>query len=96
MDKVQLLSLLIGVVLPILVGVVTTEVTSGGVKAVLLAFLSAVAGVLTDVAAGGFDLKTSLVNWLVVFLVAVATHFGFWKPTGVTPFVQERVGVTAR
>jgi len=97
MDKLQLLALVVGVLLPVLVGIVTTKVTSGGVKAVLLALLTAVTGVLTDVLAtpDGFDLKTSVVNWLGAFIMAVATHFGFLKPAGISDFVQAKIGRTA-
>ena len=45
---VQIVSLLVGTVLPILVGIVTTRATDGWVEAVLLAALSAVSGFLSE------------------------------------------------
>jgi len=93
LDTVQVLGLLVGVILPVLVGLVTTKVTSSGVKAVLLAALAAVTGLLTEVlnaANSGevFQFQEAVVTWLGVFIVAVAVHFGFWKPTGVSGKAQ--------
>lgn len=95
--SVQVLSLFVGTVLPILVGLVTTKATHPGTKAVLLALLSAVSGLLTEyLAAGdGFNWTTAGLTWLSTFMIAVATHFGLWKPTGITAAVQS-IGVTGR
>lgn len=86
---VQILGLLVGVILPLLVGLVTTRVTSPGIKAVLLALLSALTGFLTEVLSDTFDLKTALITWLGAFLVAVGVHYGLWKPTGVSIKLQQ-------
>ncbi|WP_051797278.1 hypothetical protein [Catenuloplanes japonicus] len=99
--QVQILSLVVGIILPILVGVVTSKSTSPGVKAVLLALLSAVSGFLTEYlvalnTAQVFGWGTVGLTWLGTFMVAVAMHFGLWSPTGVAGFVQANVGVTGR
>jgi len=93
----QVLSLLVGIVLPILVGIVTKTTTHPGMKAVLLALLSAVSGLLSEYMAGGagFNWATAAITWLGTFMVAVATHFGFWRPTGITAAVQN-IGVSDR
>lgn len=93
----QVLSLLIGVVLPILVGIVTKRTTHPGLKATLLALMAAVTGFLTELAAHPHDfaLSTAALAWLGTFMVAVATHFGFWSPTGISGAAQD-VGVTDR
>lgn len=88
-----ILGLLVSTVLPILVGLVTTKVTSGGLKAVLLAGLAAVTGLLTELLASvtagvPYDLGSGLVLALMAFLVAVAMHFGLWKPTEVSAKAQ--------
>jgi len=91
LDNIQVVSLFVGVILPILVGLVTKKVTSSAWKATLLALLSAVSGVLTEWIShwtGGFDLGAAVLTWLATFMIAVATHFGFWKPTGVTDAAQ--------
>lgn len=78
-----LLALAIQFLLPLLVGLVTTRVTGSGVKAVLLAALSAVAQFLLALSAvGGFDLKQAAFSAVVGFAFSVAIHFGLWKPTG--------------
>lgn len=91
---VQVLSLLIGVFLPILVGLVTKTVTSPGTKASILALLSAITGLLTELLAStqanvSYDLAQGVLTAFATFVVGVAVHFGFWKPTGVTQKAQE-------
>lgn len=93
LDVPQLLNLLLAVVFPVLVGLVTTKVTSSTVKAVLLATISLasglVSGLLAAVLAGvPFDLVGALLTGLAAWIIALATHLGFWKPTGVTEKVQ--------
>lgn len=85
---VQIIGLLVGVVLPLLVGLVTTRVTSPAVKAVVLAFLSAVTGFLTELTTMEFELKNAVITWLGAFLVAVGMHFGLWKPVGASAKAQ--------
>jgi hypothetical protein len=88
------LGLLVSTVLPIIVGLVTTRVTHSGVKAVLLAVLAAVTGLLTELLAAvnagtAYDLGTGLVLALTAFLIAVAMHYGLWKPTTVSAKAQD-------
>jgi hypothetical protein len=87
------LKLIIGVVIPLAVGLVTTKVTASGTKALLLAGLSLVAGVLTEFAAAvsagqTFELFASLAGALTIFLIAVGTHYGLWKPVGASRALQ--------
>ena len=100
LDVPQLLNLLIAVVFPVLVGLVTTRVTSSTLKAVLLATISLASGLvsalLAAVLAGiPFDIISALLTGLAAWIIAIATHFGFWRPSGVTDRVQN-VGVTAK
>jgi hypothetical protein len=85
----QLISSAVGIVLPILVAVVTNRVASGAVKAVVLLVLAAISSFLSEwlVAlntAATFDLAQAAYGVLMTFVVAVATHFGLWKPAVVT------------
>ena len=87
-DVVQILTLLSGPVLPVLVGLVTTRVTSSGVKGVLLAVLAAATALVGEALAAAqdgvaYDLGQGLVMALGVWVVSVSTHYGLWKPTGV-------------
>lgn len=96
-DLAQLLSLLSAIVLPLVVGIVTTRITSPGTKAVLLAALSFAINLLAELAtaiANGtqYDLGAALLTGLGTFLIAVGVHYGFWKPTGTSATVQQKIG----
>lgn len=91
LDKAYWLGLLVSVVLPVLVGLVTTRVTSAGAKAVLLLALSVVNGFVVEYAAPGpgYDVGTAAVLAAVAFGTGVLAHFGLWKPTGVSGKAQD-------
>lgn len=91
LDTAYWIGLLISVVLPVLVGLVTTRVTHAGVKAVLLLALSALNGFLVEVAAPGpdYDVQTAVILTLVAFGTGVLSHFGLWKPAGVSAKAQD-------
>lgn len=96
LDRAYWLGLLVSVILPVLVGLVTTRVTSAGTKAVLLLALSTANGLVVEIAAPGpgFDLGTAAVLALVSFGTGVLAHFGYWKPAGVSGKAQDSL-VTA-
>lgn len=91
LDQAYWLGLLVSVILPVLVGLVTTRVTHAGVKAVLLLALSTANGFVVEYAAPGpgYDVGTAVVLALVAFGTGVLAHFGLWKPTGVAGKVQD-------
>lgn len=79
----------INVVLPILVAILSSRLATGALKSVLLLALSAVTGYLISWLAAidnavPFDFSQASFTALLGFVVAVAAHFGFWKPAGVT------------
>jgi hypothetical protein len=99
-DWVQVLNLLLAVVFPVLIGLVTTKVTSGAAKAILLATISLGSGLVSAllasmIAGTAFDLVGAALTGLAAWVIAIATHFGIWRPTGVTDRVQA-IGVTPR
>ena len=99
LDAAYWLGLCVTFVLPLLVGVVTTHVTSPGLQAVLLLFFDAANGALVEYLAphpSGYSVTSALVLALVGFVMSVASHFGLWKPTGVARTLQTRVGVTRK
>lgn len=86
-----IISIVLGSVMPILVGVVTKQVASNALKATALAFLSGVTGILAGAqTAGGIVSRETLMLAAVAWVVGVATHFGYYKPTGVSDKVQEK------
>ncbi|MGW1468541.1 hypothetical protein ACWCPT_29865 [Streptomyces sp. NPDC002308] len=90
LDTAYWLGLLISVVLPVLVGLVTTRVTNSGTKAVLLLALTAANGFLAELSNGGNDYQvgSAIVLWAVSFGTGVLAHFGLWKPTGISGAAQ--------
>lgn len=78
-----LVSVLVSVVLPLLVGLVTKASWSGSLKAMLLAALSAITGVATTFLAATpehpFVWQVAVLNAVIAWVIAVATHFGLWK-----------------
>lgn len=88
-----LLSLAVTIVLPILVGLVTRQSTSAGAKATLLLLLSAVTSVLSawlqaENTAAVFHWIPVVYSTAINFGIAVALHFGLFKPTGVAGAAQ--------
>lgn len=98
LDLALVIGLLVSTVLPLLVGLVTTRVTHGGVKAALLAGLALLTSLLTEwgVAVQSdttYDVGRGLLLAIPTFLIAVGMHYGLWKPTTASAKVQA-VGVT--
>ncbi|MEV8033872.1 hypothetical protein [Streptomyces sp. NPDC086182] len=92
LDSAYWLGLLVSVVLPVLVGLVTTRVTHAGLKAVLLLALSTATGFVTEYVGphdAGYSVGTAAVLSLVAFATGVLSHFGFWKPVGVSGKAQD-------
>lgn len=93
-DIAVVVQMVLSVFLPILVGLVTTKVTSSAVKAWSLAGLTLVTSVLTGFGAAlsageVFDLGVALLTAIPSFAISVAVHYGLWKPTGVSEKAQE-------
>jgi hypothetical protein len=80
------LTMIIAIFLPMLVGLVTKQVASENVKAVLLLLLSAVAGTVVSWQNnnGTFDVKDAIVTTVLTFVIAVGSHFGLLKPLSIT------------
>lgn len=82
------------VLLPLIVGLVTTKVTSSRVKSISLLGLSIITSLLTNILAAQqsgaleFDLGLALVTAFVTFVFGVGVHLGLLKPTGATNVVQ--------
>jgi hypothetical protein len=91
----SLLTVIVGVVLPILVGLVTKRVTRSEVQRVLLLVLALVGGALTSIiAAGGtFDLGNVILNIAVCYFTGQTTYSTVLKPTGIADRLQRAGGV---
>jgi hypothetical protein len=98
---VGILSLILTVLLPLVVAVITTRVTHGGVKFMLLLLVVAIKTTVEAVIANNsdyinFDWIPFLMNITINLAIAIAAHFGIWKPTGAAGFTQSNIGVTIR
>ncbi|MGL5910164.1 MAG: hypothetical protein ACRCZP_09185 [Phycicoccus sp.] len=85
----QAVGLAVSTLLPILVSLVTARAAESSTKALVLLALAAVSGLLTQWLAAlevgaAFDWSQAALTVLSGYIVAVASHFGLWKPTGVT------------
>ena len=93
MDAALTIQLILTVLMPILVGLITKKTTSSAIKAWLLAGTTLATSVLTGlydatINSGVFDLGTALLVAIPAFAISVATHYGLWKPTGVSDAAQ--------
>jgi len=89
----QVITLLVTVILPLLVGLVTTRETNSSRKAVYLAILAAVTGfgseLLEAISSGTtYDAAGGLFTAVTALVVAIALHFGIYKPTGAASALQ--------
>lgn len=94
LDPAAVVQLLLAVVMPVLVGLVTTRVTSAGRKAWLLALLTLVTSLLIELgrsitAGTTYDLGVALLSALPAFVVSVSAHYGILKPTGISGAAQD-------
>lgn len=83
--------------LPLAVGIVTKVSTSSGVKALVLLVSNAVAALVvtaTQVDGSAVIEKETFLLWVIGLVISVATHYGVYKPTGVSNSVQDKVGLT--
>jgi hypothetical protein len=85
------LSLAVGSVIPLLVGLVSKATLAKPIKAILNGLLSAIAGAAaTALASGGsVQWQSYVITIITTWIASIATYYGFWKPSGVTPTISE-------
>lgn len=90
MNRVSLIALIVGTVLPLLVAAVTKASWPESLKAVVLAFFSALTGVGTALQSPSHaSASTILANALTTFVTGAAVAAGTWKPTGVIAKLEQ-------
>ena len=88
---VVFLSLVLGVFIPIVRGVVVKYESSIHVKTTIGVALSVVAGLITTaINNGGFVSKESAVAAFVAFITSQAAYYGIWQPTGAQDAVEQK------
>lgn len=95
-----LFSMILTLLLPLLVSIITTQVTSPRAKGLLLLLLVAIKTTVEAIVSNGndyinFGWVPFLMNLVLNFVLAVAMYFGLWKPTNAAAFLQRNVGVIA-
>jgi hypothetical protein len=105
-DWVMVLTFVVATLLPLLVAIVSTKLTDGKTKGILLAVLalatSILSGILDALVSGGtYDVGKQLVVLLGVFAWSVASYFGVWRAKGsdgesVTDKLTASVGRTVK
>lgn len=81
-SDMTLLALLVGVIVPLLVGLLTKLNASPALKAFFNLGLTALGAALATSNQIGFSWKPFAVNFGVAWAVSVGTYYGFYKPTG--------------
>lgn len=88
-SDMTLYALLVGVIIPLLVGLLSKLNASTGVKASLNLGLTALGTALVTFNQIAWDWKAFAINFGVAWAVSVATYYGFYKPTGTAQKVAE-------
>lgn len=91
-DPSQVIALFSGLIIPLLVGLLAKLDATAGVKSVLLLALTALSQVINTAWAAdvGWQWQLFLWNFMVAFLMAVGSYFGFYRGTGVTATIQAK------
>lgn len=89
--NVALLAQVTGVGLPLLVGLVTKKQAPSWVKAVALAFLAAVSGVVSSAIdhSGTIVIHQAVQLGITSWVTGIAAYYGLHKPTGLAEKVQD-------
>ena len=81
-----------GTLIPVLVALVTKEVSSSGLKGAINALLAAASAVITEIytSDAGLVLQEVVASGFTTYVVSIATYYGIWKPTKTTEKVQKK------
>lgn len=79
---------IVGFVMPVAVAVVMQSGWSDRVRSLVGFACCLIAGAGTAWFAGNFDGRDIVSCVLVTFTIAIATYYGFWRPTGIAPRIE--------
>lgn len=82
----MLLWLAVTVLMPLVVGLITKPSTPASLQSLLLTAAALTNGLLSEALAAGdtYNWGKAALQAVVSFVIAVATHYGIFKPTGLT------------
>lgn len=84
--------IILGMLVPLVVGLLTKFTTSSGVKAVIMLILNAVQTLIVQATmADGTAIidQSTFIAWALALVVSVATYFGVYKPLDLTSSTPE-------
>lgn len=87
---------IVGVLIPIFVGLVTKLKASSSIKAVISIVLSAVQSLIVSsmIDGGGAIIsKNTFILWVLSLIVSVASYVGIYKPTGISEKLLPNAGL---
>ncbi len=96
MTDLQFYSALVGFLLPLGTAIVVQRHWPDQVKAIAQAVLSFLAACVVTYTEGNLDgdhLRQLFYSFLFVFVPAIATYYGFYKPTNVAPAIEDATTV---
>lgn len=90
MNDLEMWSLLVGAVMPLVVAVAQQPKWTEKTRAIVALVACLAAGGVTAWLSGDLNAKGVTSAVLTVLVAALATYKGFWKPTGFAPAVEVR------
>lgn len=91
-ENAQLITVMVGVVIPLMVGVLAKAQASSQVKALLNAGLTGLGGALAAAQLDHWAWKGFFISWGSTWVMSVGSYYGLLKPSGAAAAVQ---GATA-
>lgn len=85
-------TMLVGILLPLGIAVVNRTAWGSIAKALAAVALCVLAAAGDVYLKGPFSAGSLGQNALAIFFLVVTTYHGFWKPTGITDYVEQHVG----
>ncbi len=88
MSNLVMWTMIVGFVMPPIISVIQQPSFSQPVRAILTAILSVIGGGLTAYFNDQFNTEDVVGSILVTGVAAITFYRGFWKPTGVSPAIE--------
>ena len=92
----QMLSLLIGFVLPLVISVIQQPSWSKPLRAWVTLAVCVITGFLIVYTTGQLNGKSLVTSILIVLVAALATYSKFWKPSSLSPVIEQRTAISSK
>lgn len=83
---------IVGIFLPLLIATVNRTMWSSTAKSYGALAVCLAASAIEVVVKGQFDVAHWGANLLTMFTLSITTYYGFWKPTGIAPALEQKTG----